>query len=37
MERTSDFEKLLFFYKTECKVISLEQYGINIKKLSIKK
>jgi hypothetical protein len=30
MERTSDFEKLLFFYKTEGKGISLEHYSINI-------
>ena len=29
MEKTSDFEKLLFLYKTEGKGISLEQYCIN--------
>ena len=29
MERTSDFEKLLFLYKTEGKGISLEQFCIN--------
>lgn len=29
MERTSDFEQLLFLYKTEGKGISLEQYNIN--------
>lgn len=29
MVRSSDFEKLLFFYKTEGKEISLEQYSIN--------
>ena len=28
MERTSDFEQLLFLYKTEGKVISLEQFCI---------
>ena len=29
MERTSDFEQLLFLYKTEGKGISLEQFCIN--------
>ena len=29
MVRTSDFEQLLFLYKTEGKGISLEQYNIN--------
>ena len=28
MERTSNFEKLLFLYKTEGKIISLELYCI---------
>lgn len=29
MERISDFEQLLFHYKTEDKGISLEQFSIN--------
>lgn len=29
MKRTSDFEQLLFLYKTVSKGISLEQYNIN--------
>ena len=31
MERTSDFEQLLFLYKTEGKGISLEQFCILFK------